>query len=100
MLTAWLIGCGKETESPSTSDALERDLAELHSAIDSVKRHQESLTISVDGFGYTNWREVVPEVQNDAEEIQRAVERLERAEQSVRDGVDKLVQAENDADRD
>jgi hypothetical protein len=72
-----LSGCDEEPTPSSTATLTNNE--EVHQAMKSVVTALESLESNVDDFDTTNWREVVPEVKNDAEELRAAVDSLRSA---------------------
>jgi hypothetical protein len=75
-------GCEEEPKPSATATLFNKE--KVHEAMKELVDALEALESSVDDFDTTNWREVVPNVKQDTEEIRGAVDTL-RAELGYKD---------------
>lgn len=67
----------------------------LTGQIDDLERRVEELNSNVERFDFENWRDVVPDVRNDAEDLSRILEDLKRDASNLEQ---ELLQAEDPGD--
>lgn len=88
-----LTGCGsnKSPDVPDLDD-LSSHASVLMMKIESVKDAQYSLKRTADEFSYTDWKTVVPDMEDAVQDMAEAVEELERAASIVRSDAESLKQ--------
>lgn len=69
-----LIGCDSEPKPDTTATVFNRE--KVHQAVLQLDSEVASLESHAEDFGTTNWKEVVPKVENDAANLRGALDDL------------------------